>query len=106
MVLCRGGSIPKLIEFICQRQTLQKLINYAIETPRNPNNHDQTYKFPYYAADVLASNAMILQALIEGGWTTEKEEEEDTDKTADTTATTESSENALVQSILKSNDEQ
>ena len=63
-------------------------------------------RFPYYAADVLASNAMILQALIEGGWTTEKEEEEDTDKTADTTATTESSENALVQSILKSNDEQ
>ena len=55
---------------------------------------------------MLASNAMILQALIEGGWTTEKEEEEDADKTADTTATTESSENALVQSILKSNDEQ
>lgn len=108
VVLCRGGSIPKLIEFICQRQTLQKLINYAIETPRNPNNHDQTYKFPYYAADVLASNAMILQALIEGGWTTEKEEEEEdtADKTEETTMSTEPNENSLVQSILKGNDEQ
>jgi len=40
VVLCRGGSIPKLIEFICQRQTLQKLIQYSVQYPRNPNNHD------------------------------------------------------------------
>ena len=40
VVLCRGGSIPKLIEFICQRQTLQKLIQYAVQYPRNPNNED------------------------------------------------------------------
>jgi len=44
VVLCRGGSIPKLIEFICQRQTLQKLIQYSVQNPRNPNNHDQTHK--------------------------------------------------------------
>lgn len=68
MVLCRGGSIPKLIEFVCQRGTLQKLIQYSVRTPVNPNNHDQTHKFPFFAADVLASNAMILQALLEGGW--------------------------------------
>lgn len=50
---------------------------------------------------------MILQALIEGGWTTEKEEEEeDTEKTEDTTMSTEPNENSLVQSILKGNDEQ
>ena len=40
VVLCRGGSIPKLIEFICQRQTLQKLIQYSVQYPRNQNNHD------------------------------------------------------------------
>ena len=40
VVLCRGGSIPKLIEFICQRSTLQKLIQYSVQQPLNPNNHD------------------------------------------------------------------
>lgn len=40
VVLCRGGSHPKLIEFICQRNTLQQLINYAVKYPKNPNNHD------------------------------------------------------------------
>jgi len=51
---------------------------------------------------------MILQALIEGGWTTEKEEEEEdtADKTEETTMSTEPNENSLVQSILKGNDEQ
>ena len=43
---------------------------------------------------------MILQALIEGGWQQEKEEDEK-DKTEDTDLSTEPSENSLVQSILK-----
>ena len=80
VVLCRGGSIPKLIEFVCQRSTLQKLISYAVQHPKNPNNHDQTHKFPFFAADVLASNAMILQAILEGGWKNEKEEEKAEEK--------------------------
>jgi len=44
VVLCRGGSIPKLIEFVCQRATLEKLIAYSVQIPRNPSNHDQTHK--------------------------------------------------------------
>ena len=82
VVLCRGGSIPKLIEFVCQRSTLQKLISYAVQYPKNTNNHDQTHKFPFFAADVLASNAMILQAILEGGWKNEKEEEKTEDDKA------------------------
>ena len=35
-------------------------------------------RFPFFSADVLASNAMILQALIEGGWNNEKEDEDET----------------------------
>ena len=34
-------------------------------------------RFPFFAADVLASNITILQALTEGGWSTKKEEESD-----------------------------
>jgi len=80
VVLCRGGSIPKLIEFVCQRGTLQKLIQYSVQKPGNPNNHDQTHKFPFFAADVLASNSMILQALIQGGWNNAAEEKEESFK--------------------------
>ena len=76
VVLCRGGSIPKLIEFVCQRSTLQQLLQHSVQQPVNPNNHDQTHKFPFFAADVLASNAMILQALLEGGWNNAAEQDE------------------------------
>ena len=106
MALCRGGSIPKLIEFICQRSTLQKLIQYSVQHPRNPNNHDQTYKFPFVAADVLASNAMILQALIEGGWNNEKEEEEEEKDKNDEADDLGSLEHPMTQSILNTKPEQ
>lgn len=44
VVVCRGGTMPKLIEFVCERKNLEKLIGYAIQMPKNPNNHDQTHK--------------------------------------------------------------
>ena len=50
---------------------------------------------------MLASNAMILQALIQGGWTN-KDEDEEKDKSADTEDTPEHS---LVADILKSNND-
>ena len=57
------------------------------------------FRFPFFATDVLASNAMILQALLEGGWSQEKEE----DTEGDVPSTIES-EHTLVNSILKSSD--
>ena len=100
VVLCRGGSQPKLIEFICQKATLQQLIQYAVKYPKNPNNHDQTKKFPYFAADVLSCNAMIMDAMIEGGWSKEQDEEAAKDDKG-VNEDLGDSENSLVQSILK-----
>ena len=48
---------------------------------------------------MLASNAMILQALLEGGWSQEKEDSEPEEVQRDD-PDFEPSENALVQSIL------
>lgn len=41
--LCRADN-AKLIEFICQKETLQKLIRYATKVPENQADRDATYK--------------------------------------------------------------
>lgn len=43
MCLCRADN-AKLIEFICQKETLQKLIRYATKVPENQADRDATYK--------------------------------------------------------------
>lgn len=43
VTLCRADN-AKLIEFICQKETLQKLIDYVTKVPENPGNRDATYK--------------------------------------------------------------
>ena len=63
------------------------------------------FRFPFFAADVLASNVTILQALTEGGWSNKKDEESDnddkkSDKSGDFDQFGGSAENKLVQSIL------
>ena len=58
-------------------------------------------RFPYFSADVLASNAMILQALIQGGWNSTKEEEEEKERGSDNELNDLGEDNPLVKSILK-----
>jgi len=55
---CKAAN-TKLIEFLCQRTTLQKLIQYATLRPTDPDNHDTAHKFPFVATDILCSNKTI-----------------------------------------------
>ena len=51
------------------------------------------YRYPYFAADVLSCNVMIMEALVEGGWSKEESKSNDNEDLED-------NENSLVQSIL------
>ena len=92
---------------MCQRKTLQKLIGYATQVPSEDDTPDVKHKYPFVAADILASSKTIAQALVEGGYD-EKPEEQDEDEveaTKDTSSSPviryeESNENKLVQQIL------
>jgi len=98
---CRAANM-KLMEFMCQKETLRKLVGYATQVPTNPNNHDQSHKFPFVAADVLTSSKTIAQALCEGGWAskTEEPEEEEKKNNDEDDFDDDKAENKMVQSIL------
>jgi hypothetical protein len=76
---CKAANY-KLTEFMSQKTTLQKLIEYATLTPSDPDSHEIAHKFPFVATEILTSSKTISQALIEGGWLPKAEEEEDDKK--------------------------
>lgn len=43
----------KLTEFMCERETLFKLVHYATRIPSDPQSHDISKKFPFVAHDIL-----------------------------------------------------
>ena len=101
---CKAAN-TKLIEFMCQRQTLQKLLQYATLHPTDENNHDVAHKFPFVASDILTSNKQISQALTEGGWAIKTEEEEHEESGEDKKSDQDfedsnQAENKMVQNIL------
>lgn len=72
---CKASN-PKLTEFLCQRTNLEELIRYATLTPKD-ESHDVAHKYPFVAADILCASKTIVQAMTEGGWSTNNPEEDD-----------------------------
>ena len=69
-------SHPKLMDFICQRANLEKLIEYATIMPKE-ESHDVAHKYPFAAMEVLCSSKQIASALVQGGQTPEPDSEGD-----------------------------
>ena len=67
------SSNGRLTEFMCQRETLQKLITYATKMPADPEDHTLAHKYPFIAADILTANKTIAKSLVEGGWQSKPE---------------------------------
>ena len=67
------SSNARLTEFMCQRETLQKLITYATKMPADPEDHTLAHKYPFIAADILTANKTIAKSLVEGGWQSKPE---------------------------------
>ena len=40
----KSNNIPKLTAFMCERENLLKLIQYAVKFPQNTDSHEKTYK--------------------------------------------------------------
>ena len=61
---------------MCQKATLQKLINFATKMPSDVDSHAIAHQYPFASADILCSSKTIAQALIEGGWNVKPDEDE------------------------------
>lgn len=96
---CKAAN-PKLTDFLCQRATLQKLIQYATLPPKDMKSHDVGHKFPFVAAEILTSSKTISQALIEGGWYIKPEEEDSGDDKKSESEDSLQNENRMVRDIL------
>ena len=38
------NSVPKLTAFMCERENIETLIQYAVKFPKDPENTEQTHK--------------------------------------------------------------
>lgn len=80
-----GSTINhKLVEFLQKREIIEKLIKLAVSNPTNPNNVDESFRFPNVAQELLSNSFLLVQAIIDGGWVmktvvTELSDDEDFD---------------------------
>ena len=54
--------------FLSRREVLIELIGYVTKTPADPDNRNESYKYPFLASQVLVNcGNKIAEAIVQGG---------------------------------------
>ena len=87
----------KLIEFLCQKENLEELVRYSVAVPQDPENKDESYKYPLIAHELLCHSSMLAEALVEGGWHPEEPEEDEEEEDDEPTTSLSNGEDDVVE---------
>mmetsp|Transcript_29506 Transcript_29506/g.44845 ORF Transcript_29506/g.44845 Transcript_29506/m.44845 type:complete len:168 (-) Transcript_29506:2745-3248(-) len=72
--MCLNQGNQKLVDFLCEKESLELLIYYSVAVPEDPTNRDESYKFPFVAQELLCQSGMIAESLVDGGLIENQEE--------------------------------
>ena len=62
---CKSHN-TKLLEFLCQPETISKLIVYITEMPTDDDTEDRRFKYPYVASEVLSCDLQAIRDVLLG----------------------------------------
>jgi hypothetical protein len=57
----------QLSQFLTRQDILEQVVQYALQVPTNPEDKDESYKFPNLAQELICNSSLLCQVLIEGG---------------------------------------
>lgn len=57
----------KLAHFLTRQDVLEQVVRYALQVPTNPEDKDESYKFPNLAQELICNSPLLCQVLLEGG---------------------------------------
>lgn len=52
-------------------------MRYSVAVPMDPDNKDESYKYPLIAHELICHSSMLAEALVEGGWQQEQPDDVD-----------------------------
>lgn len=57
----------KLAQFLTRQDVLEQVVRYALQVPTNPEDKDESYKFPNLAQELICNSSLLCLVLLEGG---------------------------------------
>lgn len=70
----------QLSQFLTRQDILEQVVQYALQVPTNPEDKDESYKFPNLAQELICNSSLLCQVLIEGGRAMPQDTGEEEDK--------------------------
>ena len=68
------------MDYLCQKETLEKLIDYSTKVPGEGDSLEAKFKYPFLAHKILSiGNTEIIRELFEGGLPKAEQESDDSD---------------------------